>query len=69
MAFQLPKPKAYPHGHLPIKLASMVYRLERVGLSDLPPDAAGHIAAAKAEVEVALRLVEKQRAEEQARKP
>jgi hypothetical protein len=68
MAFQLPKPKAYPHGHLPIKLASMVYRLERVGLSDLPPDAAGHIAAAKAEVEVALRLVEKRQAEEQSAK-
>jgi hypothetical protein len=69
MAFQLPKPKAYSRGRLPIKLASMVYRLARVGLSDLPPDAAEHIATAKAEVEVALRLVEKQRAEEEARKP
>jgi len=68
MAFQLPKPKAYPHGHLPIKLASMVYRLERVGLSDLPPDAAEHIATAKTEVEAALRLVEKRQAEEQSAK-
>ena len=55
MAFQLPDPKPYPKPHIPLKLRSMLHRLTRLALRDLPEPVAGHVAVAKAEIEAAVK--------------
>ena len=55
MAFKLPDPKPYPKTHISTKLRSMLHRLTRLEMSELPEPVASHVAKAKAEIEAAIK--------------